>query len=118
MNAEKTDGHVNRQPNDSTAMHENGSPGTKRSDFARRARTLIAGFPSNLDAQITRRPYAALGIGCAVGMAAGILLGSRILRGILASTVSYALVDLGRAYLRQNVSPGYVAGPAAARDAS
>lgn len=71
---------------------------------ATRAKSLILGFPSNLDARIKQRPYATLGIACAVGMGAGILLGSRILRSVLVSTVSYALVEAGRAYLRQSAA--------------
>jgi hypothetical protein len=118
MDAEKTEGYVNRPPADSAATHGNGSPGTKRNDFTRRAMEVVAGFPSNLDAQIKRKPYATLGIACAIGMGTGILLGSRILRAVLASTVSYALVDLARAYLRQNVPPAYGRDPAGARDAS
>jgi hypothetical protein len=107
MNAEKTQGYVNHQPNDPTARHGNGSPSAKRNDFARRVKFLIAGFPSNLDAQIKRRPYASLGIASAIGMGTGILLGSRILRSVLASAVSYAVVELGRAYLRQHAAPAY-----------
>jgi hypothetical protein len=118
MNAEKTDRSVNRPPNDPTALHGNGSPRTKRNDFAHRAKSLISGFPSNLDAEIKRRPYATIGIACAIGVGTGIVLGSRILRSVLVSVVSYAVVELGRAYLRHAAASAWGSEPAGKVSAS
>ncbi|MGA2449091.1 MAG: hypothetical protein ABTD50_10475 [Polyangiaceae bacterium] len=47
------------------------------------------------------RPYAAVGIALAVGTGAGILFRSRILRTVISSAASYAVIELGRAYLRE-----------------
>jgi hypothetical protein len=118
MNPEQADGRVNRQQDDPTAMHVNGSPGTKGRDFVHRARAMLSGLPSNLDAQMKRRPYATLGMAGAIGVGMGILLGSRILRSVLVSAVSLAVVELGRAYMRQGGSQVHGSGPARAIDPS
>jgi hypothetical protein len=117
MNSEKTEAYPNRPPND-PAMNGTGSPGSKRNDFARRAKAVISGFPSNLDAQVKLRPYTTLGIACAIGMGTGVLLGSRILRSVLVSAVSYAVVEFGRAYLRNAAAPVYDSRPAGATNVS
>jgi hypothetical protein len=66
---------------------------------------MFSEFPSGLNAQMKRSPYAALGVAFAVGMGVGILLGSRILRSVIASAVSYGVIELGRGYLRETASP-------------
>lgn len=104
MNGEKADADLHRKPDDPTAKQANGSSHTKRHPFARRAKTMISELPSSLDAQLKHSPYTTLGIALAVGMGTGILIGSRILRSVLASAVSYAAIELGRAYLRQTAS--------------
>jgi hypothetical protein len=76
------------------------------------------GLPSNLDAQMKRRPYATLGVAGAIGMGMGILLGSRILRSVLVSAVSLAVVELGRAYMRQGGGLVHGSGTARAIDES
>ena len=90
-------------------MHGNASPEGKRSKFQRRAIAAISGFPASIEAQLKLRPYAALGVACAVGLGAGVLLSSRILRSVLVTTLSYAAshaaVEVGRAYLRQWEAP-------------
>jgi hypothetical protein len=58
-------------------------------------------LPSNLDAHIKRTPYASVGAAFAVGMVAGVVLGSRILRSVLVSVASYAVVAIGSTYLQQ-----------------
>jgi hypothetical protein len=119
MSAEKTpDRYVTPQPIDPTAMHGNGSPGAKRNAFARCAKAMVSGLSSNLEAQIQRRPYATIGIACAIGLGTGVLLGSRILRSVLASAVSYAVVELGRAYLRQGAAPAWATALAGKTNAS
>jgi hypothetical protein len=111
LNTEKTE--VNEP------THANGSPRIASGRmFASRARAMLSGFPSNLDAQIKFRPYATLGIAGVVGMAAGILLGSRILRSALAGAASYAAVELARSYLRQNEAPSRRTVPNSTSEAS
>jgi ElaB/YqjD/DUF883 family membrane-anchored ribosome-binding protein len=100
MNAEHTEADVHRKPIDPTAAHANGSPHIKSREFARRAKTVISNLPSSLDERMKRSPYTTLGIALAIGMGAGILLGSRILRSVVAGAASYAVIELGRAYLR------------------
>jgi hypothetical protein len=102
MSAENPDVQLNHQPNDPAPMRGNGRPDTQPADFARRAQAFLAGFPANLEAMMRRNPYATVGIACAIGVGAGIVLGSRILRAMLVSTVSYAALEFGRAYVRQN----------------
>jgi hypothetical protein len=109
MNPEETAGVV--EPKNPTTARVNGTPPTASREFARRARTVIFELPSTLDARMKGSPYKTLGAAFAVGMGAGILLGSRILRSLAVSVVSYAVVELGRAYLRDAVTGG----PAAAR---
>ena len=46
------------------------------------------------------RPYTTTVVAAVAGVGFGALLGSRILRTILASTVSYAVVEVARVYLR------------------
>lgn len=101
MNADNREGDPHRQLKDPTATQANGSPHTKRGEFARRAKGFISQLPPSLDAQMKRSPYTTLGIALAVGMGAGILLRSRILRSVLVSAASYAVIELGRAYLRE-----------------
>jgi hypothetical protein len=110
MNTEKTE--------TDNPKHSNGDPGIASRGLASGAKRVLSGFPSNLDAQIKLRPYATLGIAGAIGMGAGILLGSRILRSALASVASYMAVDLARKYFRQNAAPSHPTGPNRTQDAS
>ena len=83
-----------------TAIHTNGSARTVGRRFARRAISVLSDLPSNIEVEIKQNPYAALGIACGIGMGAGLLLGSRVLRSALVTAVSYAFVELGRSYLQ------------------
>jgi ElaB/YqjD/DUF883 family membrane-anchored ribosome-binding protein len=104
MNAEQTQADPHRSPIDPTAAHANGSPHIKSREFARRAKAMFSNLPSSLDEQMKHHPYTTFGIALAIGMGAGILLGSRILRSVLAGAASYAVIEFGRAYLRQPVA--------------
>ena len=86
-----------------TGAHANGASWIHWRDVARRAKDGVSGFPSNLGARMQNDPYKTLGLAAAAGLGLGIVLGSRILRTVLASTVSYAVVELARAYLRERV---------------
>lgn len=100
MNQKSAQGDVTHPP---TAIHTNGSPRTAGRRFARRAMSVLSDLPSNIEVEIKQNPYAALGIACGIGVGAGVLLGSRVLRSALVTAVSYALVELGRSY-RQDVT--------------
>ena len=69
--------------------------------IAQRARTFVSALPVNAKEQLTKHPYRALGIAFAVGVGAGVVLSSRILRAAISSAVSVAIIELGRAYLLQ-----------------
>lgn len=101
MNSEKTEADRNHGPNDPTTTRANGSSRISSREFARRAKALISKLPSSLDAQMARSPYTTLGIAIAIGVGAGMLFGSRILRSVLASAASYAAIELARGCLRQ-----------------
>ena len=95
-----TDADTHHRPNE-PAHAPNASARAKPRDFARQTIETITELPSNLDAQMKSRPYIAFGIALAIGTGAGILLRSRILRTVIASATSYAVIELGRAYLRE-----------------
>jgi hypothetical protein len=104
MNAEKTQADPHRKPIDPTAAHSNGSRHIKSREFARHVKATFSKLPSSLDEQMKHSPYTTFGIAIAIGMGAGILLGSRILRSVLAGAVSYAVIELGREYLGQTMA--------------
>jgi hypothetical protein len=103
-------GRSNHNPKEPTASHRRGSESTE-SDFARRAKHFVhnarataTGLPPQLDAQLKRNPYAVLGVAGALGLAAGIVLSSRVLRAVLVATLSAAALELTRAFVREGVS--------------
>ena len=49
-------------------------------------------------------PYTALGMAAAAGIGVGILLGSRILRTVIGSAVSYAVIEVARTYVREQMA--------------
>ncbi len=112
MSAENSETDLHRKPNDATATGANGSRHVRTGDFTSRARAAFSALPSSLDERMKRTPYTTVGIALALGAGAGMLLGSRILRTVLASAASYALIELGRTYLRRTlVSPSEVVAP-------
>jgi ElaB/YqjD/DUF883 family membrane-anchored ribosome-binding protein len=103
-------GRSNHNPKEPAANHSRGGDSAE-SDFAgrakhfvQRARATATGLPSQLDEQLKRKPYAVLGVAGALGLAAGIVLSSRVLRAVLMATLSAAALELTRALVRQGVS--------------
>jgi hypothetical protein len=80
-----------------------GAPRIPWSELARRAQDGLSRFPSNLTDRIKKYPYATIGVAVGVGVGVGMVLGSRILRMVFASAVSYVAVEVARAYLRERV---------------
>jgi len=111
MNDQTAD--AKREHKESRASHANGASRTEWNVIARRASEIFKGFPTNLEEQMKRNPYATLAIACAVGGAAGVLLGTRILRTVVASAVSYGALELGRSFLRQVIAEANGSSPTA-----
>ena len=86
-----------------------GAAGVQWRELARRAQNGFSGFPSNLAEQMKKAPYKTLGLAVAAGMGVGLVLGSRILRAVLASTASYAVVEIARLYVRERLARPEVA---------
>ena len=101
MTAEKT---LNSK--DAAPKQTNGGASARGTDFVRRAKATVTGLPSRLDEQMKANPRTTLAVACGIGLAAGIILSSRIVRSILTSVATVAAVELTRAVLRQNMSQG------------
>ena len=100
MNHDHAESDTNRNPNDDAKPYA-GAAHAKRDDgFVRHARALATGLTSQVDVWIKDNPYAALGMACAVGAAAGVVLSSRILRAVLTATATAAALEVTRSYLR------------------
>jgi len=77
--------------------------GGKPREVVRRAKAAMTTLAAQAEEQMKTNPRRVLGIACAVGVAVGVVLSSRILRFVIASAASYAAVDLTRAFLRENL---------------
>ena len=61
------------------------------------AKALLSRLPLAWEEQLRANPYRALGVACVIGVGAGLVFGSRILRMALAT----AFVEIGRSYVVQ-----------------
>lgn len=73
---------------------------TRAEDLAVQAKDYLAELPKTFKEEIQSRPYRTLGIAAAVGLGAGVILNSRLLRAVVASAASVAIAEVGRGYLR------------------
>jgi hypothetical protein len=102
----------NHNPEERPASHRreggNGDVGFARraKAFAKSASATAAGLASQFDGQLKRKPYATLGVTCALGVAVGVVLSSRVLRAVLTATLSVAALELARTLVRQGVARG------------
>lgn len=93
----------------SVAKHTNGTTsGTKNvlsraEHFAEQATEVLGELPKTFRDEIKTHPYRAIGVAAAVGVGAGVILNSRILRGTVASLASVVVAELARSYLKSAV---------------
>lgn len=66
-----------------------------------RAKDLAFNLPQTLRTNIQERPVATLGVFTAVGVGAGVIFGSRILRSVLVTALGQTAIELGREYIRK-----------------
>jgi hypothetical protein len=102
---------MNTDPSTLGANHNPGDPSTgtpstsergKRNGFVGRARATAGALPSQIDDQIKRNPYFAIGIAAALGAGVGVVLSSRVLRAVLTTVAVTAAAEVTRAYFRKN----------------
>jgi len=103
MNAEHPHVDSNHNPGDPTSGRAIGSNGARRKDFARRAMAAAAGLRSHVHERIQHNPYTTVGIACVVGVGVGVVLSSRILRGVLTVALTAAAIELTRGFVLKNV---------------
>lgn len=100
-----------KQPTDAPTNGSSHAPtgsGHQAEAFGRRATAFLSELPLNAQQQMRRNPAQALGIASALGLVAGVVLSSRIMRTALASAASVVLVEVARSYFRVG---GRVDGP-------
>jgi hypothetical protein len=66
-----------------------------------RAKDLAVNLPQTIRTNIQERPVATLGVFTAIGVGAGVLFGSRILRSVLITALGQTAIELGREYIRK-----------------
>jgi hypothetical protein len=106
MNVKQDPVESSHRPNGHAARRANGRGGRGDADLLRRARDVVRGLPSRLEAQLKRNPYAVLGVACAVGTGVGIVLSSRILRAAFTATATAAALELLRSLVHDEALPG------------
>lgn len=67
-----------------------------------KAKDVATSLPQTLRTSIQERPVATLGVFTAIGVGAGVLFGSRILRSVLITALGQTAIELGREYVRKN----------------
>lgn len=67
-----------------------------------KAKDAAVSLPQTLRTNIQERPVATLGVFTALGVGAGVLFGSRILRSVLITALGQTAIELGREYVRKN----------------
>ncbi len=79
---------------------------SKTAAFAKRTKTFLTNAPRALADEVTAHPYRALGVAVVIGFGGGAIVGSRILRGAVASFVGAALMEVARYYVRTELGGG------------
>jgi ElaB/YqjD/DUF883 family membrane-anchored ribosome-binding protein len=102
MKNETSEAHANGSA-DTVSKPKHGRSRIDPNDLARRAKAILSEWPAAFDAQAKKNPYTAVGVAFAIGAGAGIVLGSRVLRAVLASGLTYAVTEIGKTYLRQTL---------------
>ncbi len=108
MNPETTRDEALPQPDGSTVSPTNGHARAKVGDFAQRAKSVFSEWPPSLRAKMKDAPYTTLGIAFALGLGAGLVFGSRILRAVAVSTATHAVIAMASGYLLRSNAPAAV----------
>jgi hypothetical protein len=99
MNTRPHESGTNHNPNEGTAASAKEADPATGADFAHRVTAGATAFASQLDDRVKHNPYSALGLACAVGVGAGIVLSSRLLRGVLTAAATAAAVEMTRSFV-------------------
>jgi len=86
-----------------SGTHRKGASRSRWSELARRVRDGLSGLPQSVADQAKTAPYRTILVATAAGVGIGVLLGSRVLRAILASSLSYVAVELARVYIQDHL---------------
>jgi|SRR5580692_6362119 hypothetical protein len=105
MSSEHNPIDSNHNPNDSAPRPSNGGGGAKQRAFAQHTVARATALASRVDDLIRHKPYAMLGIACAVGAGVGVLLSSRVLRAALTASTTAAAIEITRAVIRSMGQP-------------
>jgi hypothetical protein len=100
-NHEPPRGYEGAEP---SGTHRKGASRIRWSEVARRVRNGLSGLPSSVADQMKRAPYRTILVAAVAGVGIGVLLGSRVLRTILVSSLSYAVVEITRVYIRDRLT--------------
>ena len=87
-----------------SGTHRKGASRIRWSELARRIRNGLSALPQSMADQMKTAPYRTIVVATAAGVGIGVLLGSRVLRTILASSLSYAVIEIARVYIRDRVT--------------
>ncbi len=104
-NPSKKNGHLSSVTStESTGDSEKGAQKTPLA-FAQaigsRAKTFALDLPKTIEREVRENPVRTLGLVCAVGFGGGLVLGSRVLRGVATSVLVYAVTQVANRYVRE-----------------
>ena len=90
-------------PSKPPVSQSNGAVHPKGKELARRAMAMLSALPSEVDAQVKSRPYAAIGAAFAIGIGTGVFFSSRLVRAAVVAVAASAAAAAGSVLTRQAV---------------
>jgi hypothetical protein len=104
MKVASGEAHTNHHPDHTGASSarraRRQTPLQGASEAAHRASLFAKRLSLQIDGQVRGRPYVVLTVACAVAAAAGVILSSRVLRGVLTATGTALAIDVLRELAR------------------